>query len=370
MSVPSFASELLRFVGAQALLVQIAFWSTAALLLACGATLAEIALSEYGAARRERRVTRFRERYEPLLHAASAGDPVEKPALKRGELTMMLELWYHVAGYLAGEGREALVRFARAVDLDAYVVWLLTRTRIRDRSGDVWLKLLAIRAAEILKTRRVWSAMLIAADSDDSTVSLAAITALVRLDAEASMSKVVEVLLRYDNWAPYLAARVIEAGGRGAIVALAQLIANPPEGKARNLISLAESANDPILAPIVRVRLNEARDPEEIAALIRALKRLGDAEDRGLVRPLLTHASWIVRLQAVKCIGALGDASDRDTLAAMLSDPEWWVRYRAAGAIVRLPGVTADDVDALVAQLSDRFGRDILAQARAELAES
>jgi HEAT repeat protein len=63
----------------------------------------------------------------------------------------------------------------------------------------------------------------------------------------------------------------------------------------------------------------------------------------------------------------VGEPGDRELLAGLLCDPEWWVRYRAAQALAARPLGTPQDVLALAEASGDRFARDIVRQALAEV---
>jgi HEAT repeat protein len=81
---------------------------------------------------------------------------------------------------------------------------------------------------------------------------------------------------------------------------------------------------------------------------------------------LLAHPAWYVRMQAAKLVGRMGRPEDASRLEKLLGDAEWWVRYRAAKAFVRLPGMSALDLEQTRLRLQDHYARDILGQAMAE----
>jgi hypothetical protein len=62
----------------------------------------------------------------------------------------------------------------------------------------------------------------------------------------------------------------------------------------------------------------------------------------------------------------MGRPEDAGRLEKLLGDEEWWVRYRAAKAVVRLPRMSALDLEQIRRRLQDQYARDILGQAMAE----
>jgi HEAT repeat protein len=73
-----------------------------------------------------------------------------------------------------------------------------------------------------------------------------------------------------------------------------------------------------------------------------------------------------VRLQAAKALGRIGEHTDVNRLVPLLGDKEWWVRYRSAQALLGMSFFSLTEAEMLRTNLSDRFARDMLAQAIAE----
>jgi hypothetical protein len=62
----------------------------------------------------------------------------------------------------------------------------------------------------------------------------------------------------------------------------------------------------------------------------------------------------------------MGDASDLQRLSQLMMDSQWWVRYRAAQALMGLPFIETEARDTLIANLPDRYARDMAKQVLAE----
>jgi HEAT repeat protein len=84
------------------------------------------------------------------------------------------------------------------------------------------------------------------------------------------------------------------------------------------------------------------------------------------IRNLTDHSAWQVRTQAAITLGRVGDSSDTERLAQLLMDTHWWVRYRAAQSLLSLPFTDQDRLAAMVAQLPDRYAREMAQQVFAE----
>jgi HEAT repeat protein len=91
-----------------------------------------------------------------------------------------------------------------------------------------------------------------------------------------------------------------------------------------------------------------------------------DPADLDLIRSLLTHERWHVRMHAAAAIGRMGQPGDEQRLLPLLGDSQWWVRYRAAQAISRLPNMGGEALHLLREQQTDRFACDVLDQVLAE----
>ncbi len=66
--------------------------------------------------------------------------------------------------------------------------------------------------------------------------------------------------------------------------------------------------------------------------------------------------------------GHLGGLDDTESVTRLMCDRVWWVRYRAGQALLRLKGMSEDRLEAMRAQLTDPYARDMLEHVRAEAA--
>jgi len=283
--------------------------------------------------RRERTHERFRRRWEPVLYARMSGDSNALPPLAAEERLMFLILWLHLLGYVRDEAAAALVQAGHELGLSAYVLKLLG-------SLSDWKRVIAMRAAGTLRLQEAREALIAGVGQTRRRSSLAAVRALLLIDAEQGLAGLQQVLRR-PNWSPGAMLGIVKAAGSQAIRMLAALVLSATPGRATQVVRLIELTEDNSALPALRERLQFSHDGEEVAVILHALGRLGGAEDRATVLAFLTHASWLVRMQAACALGSLGVEQDGERLAPLLRDRHWWVRYRAGQSLLRLKGAAA-----------------------------
>ncbi len=71
-------------------------------------------------------------------------------------------------------------------------------------------------------------------------------------------------------------------------------------------------------------------------AALRALGAMGHPGAAGIIATALSDEAWDVRAEAAVVAGKIGTTSLVPALAGLLDDPVWWVRFRAADALARL----------------------------------
>jgi len=119
-------------------------------------------------------------------------------------------------------------------------------------------------------------------------------------------------------------------------------------------------------APWARARLEENAPPEQLQVALRCLCELGDPRDRARLIRALQHENADVRLAALQAVHKQARSDDSQVFMPLLGDSSWWVRQAAADNLATLPGVTAEQLQSLLAKVDDRYGRDALLRAIAE----
>jgi HEAT repeat protein len=306
--------------------------------------------------RRERREARALSRWRPVLGAAIVGaTPDALPRLSRADRPHFIKLWVHLQASLRGEAGAALNDVARRLGVEIDARAMLAR-------GPRTERLLATRLLGHLGDRESWNALRALADGPDTTLSLSALWALVRIDPHAAAAYLTPLFVQRDDWAMSHVAGILKEASAPVGGVLANLLPALPAERLPRALRIAEALRINLPADVLAAALASA-DIELVTAALRIVATPGL---RDQVRGLLAHADWQVRVLAAKALGCIGDRSDVDRLSALLADREWWVRYRAAQAIVELPWLGRAELDALHASLTDRFAADIFAQVIAE----
>ena len=306
--------------------------------------------------RREARAEAFRRQWEPILYGRMAGDAAPLPPLASTQLVMFLNLWLHTLDYVRDDATDRLVALAHELDMPRHVMRLL-------ESRLPFKRLLAMRTAAALRMKEAIVPLQRKAAQGRPRSSLEAASALLRISPEHGFAALKE-LLAHLEWSPGAIAGMVKTGGEGATQMLAAMLASLPPGGGKQVVRVIELLDDYSAVPILRERLRDNRDDEEIAVILHALSRLGGAPERVTVLAFLAHRNWLVRMQAAAALGVLGLVEDADCLLPLLGDREWWVRYRAAQALFKLGGPEA--LRRARDKESDRYAIEILGRVLAE----
>jgi len=305
---------------------------------------------------RQRRDARALARWRPIFNAVIVGEtPAGLPALSKAERPHFIKLWVHLQASLRGDASDALNALARRLGVERDARTMLARGARTER-------LLATLLLGHLGDRDSWDTLRTLTASPDVTLSLSALWALVRIDPHAAAAYLTPLFIERDDWAMSHVAGILKEASAPVAGVMADLLPTLAPERLPRALRIAEALRID-LPPAV---LADAMASSDIGLVTGALRIVATPAARDQVRGLLTHADWQVRVLAAKAIGRIGDPSDVARLAALLGDREWWVRYRAAQAIVELPWLGPDDLDALHASLTDRFAADIFAQVIAE----
>lgn len=74
-----------------------------------------------------------------------------------------------------------------------------------------------------------------------------------------------------------------------------------------------------------------------------------------------------MRLAALLALHKQARREDSELFLPLLADRSWWVRQAAADSLATLPGASPDALQQLLEQVHDRYGRDALRRAIAEV---
>ena len=120
-------------------------------------------------------------------------------------------------------------------------------------------------------------------------------------------------------------------------------------------------------APWARARLDQGAPVEQLQVALRCLSELGDPRDRPRLLRALGNEQEGVRLAALLALHKQARREDSELFLPLLAYRSWWVRQAAADSLATLPGASPDALQQLLEQVHDRYGRDALRRAIAEV---
>lgn len=292
-------------------------------------------------------------------HVVATGQVPEGglPPLQRRDLSGFIEVWNEVHEALNGATTPYLRELAGAIGLQPYLYEMLASRRFHDH-------LLAIIALGHVRDPADFDAVLKFIDDRNPIVSLCAARALMQIDPQRAVTRFVPAIVHRTDWSQGTVARILqEAGSENVSEQLSEATLRANADIAPRLIRFLANINPQAAAPIIRRTILEAADERLIST---CLQVMANPDDLDVVRPLLAHSRWHVRMQAAVTLGRLGVPGDEVRLVAMLSDPQWWVRYRAAQALTKLSFIDRETVRQIQHEQSDGYARDIIKHVLAE----
>jgi HEAT repeats len=301
----------------------------------------------------------FNARWEPYLFARMAGENIAAPPLARRDRILFLMLWLRFTGYVKDEASDALTEAARELGMEAYAGQLIRSWRTSNR-------VVGLSAVALLANPDAVARLPAIAKTADARLSYIATEALLRADPAEGLIALHRALNTRD-WFPAAMAQMIRPHGAPAFALVEAAVREADPLHTRRLVRLVEGLGDMAAMPILRERLPLAKEPEEIAAIMHALGRMGSFDDRALVLAQIHSSSWLVRMESARALGRIGLKEDISTLISLARDRSWWVRYRAAGALHALAGGAALSAHASVER--DAFARQMLLHVLAEQAK-
>jgi HEAT repeats len=341
-------------------LLALVFWTGIGAIILSLFMLATVFALRIRLVLRQRREQRFMALWQPLFAQCVDSMPERLPPLAKADHYTFLMLLNHYYESLRGSATHNLNLFAIATGLDVVVRDMLMHRNMRAR-------LIAVTTLGHLGDKTKWNALRLLVADPSPLLSLAAMRALLEIDAAATLAWLVTVIGAREDWPLAKIAGILEEIGPNRVtLPLVAAAESPIENASHHLprlLRLLEVAHSERVVPAVRRILQNTNDEEVIAAGLRLLR---DPHDIEIVRNFATHPCWFVRVNAARALGTIGMPEDRKLLTNMLGDPSWWVRYRAGCALVALPFVRIDELQKIRAVLPDHFAADMLGQVIAE----
>jgi hypothetical protein len=309
--------------------------------------------------RAETRKAAFNQHWEPYFFARMAGENIAPPPLARRDRILFLMLWLRFHGYVKDEASDILNSVAQELNLATFAARLMMSWRTSKR-------MVGLSAVALLATPKAVARLPAIAEKDHPRFAYIATEALLRSDPQRGLIALHHSLNTRD-WFPAAMAEMIRPHGAPALALVEAAVREADPLHTRRLVRLVEGLGDVAAIPILRERLPLAIEPEEVAAIMHALGRMGSFADRELVLAHTHDQSWLVRMECARALGRIGLEEDIETLVNLVRDSSWWVRYRATSALYALAGEAALDVRAQIEQ--DAFAQQMMRHVIAEHAK-
>jgi hypothetical protein len=289
-------------------------------------------------------------------HCYSKG--AEVPSLRRRDFFLFMNCWLGFQESLSGKALVRLNGLARQLKLHVHAQHLLQKGRMRQR-------LVALVFLGNLRDRASWPVLEKLLANENSLLSLLSARALIQIDQERALPLVLAELVRREDWPEARVAVLLRSvlTAELATPPLFEALQNSTDPGAIKLLPYVEHMYNEERNRILRILLERSRSDRLTS---RILKRIQCSQELALVRQYVSHGRWHLRMQAVAALGRIGQRSDIPLLLERLGDEEWWVRYRASQALLKMPGMTHQEIETIRDNMEDSFARTMLEQAMTE----
>lgn len=337
--------------------VVFAFWLGVVVVAMALLMLLVILVMRQAVARRERHRVRAATFWHGILVDAAQGAAAPAPALPRRDVTGFVDAWNNLHRTLEDDDNPGLRRVAQEIGLDRQLVLAIDH-------GNFHNRVMAIIALGYTRSRAHFDQLARYLDDHSTIVSLSAARALMHIDPARAVTMLVPHIVTRPDWPQGGVAQILHEAEPGVVSQeLGEVALRANADVAPRLIRFLADVSPSAAAPVIRRLLAAPPDDHLVSTCLQVMT---DAGDLDLVRPLLAHDRWHVRMHAAAALGRLGQPGDEQRLLPLLGDTQWWVRYRAAQALTRLPHIGEHDIQCIREAQSDRFACDILDQVMAE----
>lgn len=231
--------------------------------------------------------------------------------------------------------------------------------------GDDAEKLLALNALGQMRDVRAFDTAVELVDDEGAELSRAAAQCAMRIQPKF-IHVLLELVRDREDWVrARVEAMLKEIPQEDFDPAMARAVEEAEDAAKPRLLDYLRFCT-PVKARIIcKNVLDNAKDPETIAAALRSLAPLAGDGDRAIALQFCKHEKPIVLLSALRVLRKCVRFDDRELLGDLCAHRDYWVRLRAAEAIVQLYGDTG-----LAQEFSDmhpdRYAKDAIRQALAE----
>jgi HEAT repeat protein len=333
-----------------------AFWLAVVVSSLALVMLAVILIMRAVVVRRERRRARDAAYWRAILIEAAPAPRGGWPPLSAAGIPGFLEAWNDVNEDADKALQSRLVEIGQQVGLRDLA--------LARRRGGFHDRAMAIIGLGFLRDPDTFDALAPFLDDKSPIVSLCAARALAQIDPKRAMSMFVPHILDREDWSQGSVARILKETGNGvAAAALSQAALRANEEMAPRLVRFLAAVSPQEANSVIHTILSAPAEDHLISACLQVMSQPADL---ALVRSLLGHPRWHVRMHAATALGRLGERGDEDLLVPLLADDQWWVRYRAAQGLIALPFIGRDGLQRIHLAQQDPYARDITGQVLAE----
>lgn len=332
--------------------LRIVFWigvGVVILTVVLGARIMALRLSLVRAKRREEQIIEI---WRPILNAAIVESvPVNLPVLSQRDSIIFLKLWAHLQASLRGKANKTLNELGYRLGIDVRARHLLDK-------GNPAEQLLATLTLGFLRDHEAWTGLEQQVKKTDSTVSLYAVWAMLKIDPQTALSRLTLVVIERGDWPLSQVVSILEDVKESYIPFLINVLPELDKAHLPRALYIAQGLR---IALPSALHENLLRHPS-IEIVVAALRIAADPVLLDHIRSMALHDDWRIRVQVAKILGRMGDRSDIDTLKRLLEDSHWWVRYRAAQALVSSPFFVRQGIETLIRETDDHFASEMLKQ--------
>ena len=314
------------------------------------------------ARRRAVRRQQFNEQWRPFFALCSLSDdlPAAHETLPRRQRLWFLLQWNRTQLQLRGAARERMNRALIALEMDRHALGLL-RGRVRS-------KLIGLTCLRHMAEPAHWDAVLPLLLNRNAIVALAAAQTLIAMNPTKAMQLIIPAAVERPDWAlPRLTSLCQQAGEQAVTTPLLIVLAGSEDPRRERLISLLVHGDPRHASAWARARLEEIAPAEQLQVALRCLSELGDPRDRPRLLRALQHEQAEVRLAALEALHKQARRDDSELFLPLLADSSWWVRQAAADSLARMPGASPQSLQQMLEEVQDRYGKDALRRALAEV---
>lgn len=335
-----------------------AFWVGVCVVVMALLMLVAILVMRQLAARAESRHLRATEFWRRVLTDAMRVPDTPVPPLRQSDVPGFVDAWNDLHEAPENRDNPGMRAVAGAVGLERQLSLALQAGGFHDR-------VMSMIAMGHLKCPAHLDTLVAYLEDGSTMVSITAARAIMRIDPRVGVEKLIPQIVAHQDWVQGNVAVILGEAGAGIVSRrLGEATLQVNDAVAPRMVRLLADVSPRDAAPVIRALLSGNHD-EHLTST--CLQVLAEPSDLDVVRPLLQHPRWHVRMHAATALGRLGGEEDRPRLLPLLSDSQWWVRYRAAQALARLFSHDIVALGGVRDAQEDRFARDILVHVLAEI---